>query len=305
MSHVGMSELTFSAKKLGEVILVPIDSIRPFPNQPRQYFDQQKLAELAASIKAVGQKVPGLVKKINESDNGCPHNYELIDGQRRWHAISMAGKSEMKVIVTEVKDENDQFLISVVANFGRAEHGPLEIASAIKRFREGGMKVTQIAEIFGRSSIWVYQHFKILSLDPEVQKMMSPEIPEKDRLALNAALMLADVPKDIQKQIADIVIGGRLKINQARNFIRRRAEKMGIKVGDPNRSPRKDYRIFCSFLGRMKRELEIFDSMPEDFFEKMFHWRERNDYLKVIESLQKNLEMTTALLEAVKRANSK
>jgi len=294
---------TYAVEKLGEVILVPRHSIRPFPDQPRKYFDQQKLSELAASIKAVGQKVPGFVKEI--SNNGCPQKYELIDGQRRWYALAMAGIDKMKVIVTEVKDVEEQFLISVVSNFGRDQHGPIEIASAIQRFRNNGMTVTQVAEVFARSDAWVYQHLKILQLDPEVQKMMSPEIPEDCRLVFSVALILADVPIDLQKKIADTIIGDKLKTVQARNFIRRRAEKMGFKVGSPNRTPRDDYRNLTSFLGKLRRELEIFDEMPQSYFDKMFQFRDDEDHVKVMTSIQKSIDMVQSLSTVIKRAKKK
>ncbi len=290
-------------EKLGEVILVPRFSIRPFPGQPRKYFDQQKLVELAASIKAVGQKVPGFVKEI--SGNHCPQKYELIDGQRRWHALAMAGIDRMKVIVTEVKDAEEQFMISVVANFGRAEHSPLEIANAIQRFRDSGMTVVQIAEVFARSTPWVYQHLKILQLDPDVQNMMSPETPEDCRLVFSVALMLADVPIDLQKKIADTIVGGKLKMVQARSLIRRRAERLGFTVGDPTRTPKEDYRILCRFIGRIRRELEIFDEMPQNFFNKMFQFREDEDNTKIVASAQKAMDGFRSLLAAIRRAKKK
>jgi ParB family chromosome partitioning protein len=277
--------------------------IRPFPDQPRKYFDPQKLMELAMSIRAVGQKVPGFVKEI--SSNCCLQKYELIDGQRRWHALGMAGIDKMKVIVTEVKDVEEQFLISVVSNFGRAEHGPMEIANAIQRFRNNGMTVARIAEVFARSDAWVYQHLKVLQLDPEVQKMMSPEIPEDSRLTFSVALMLADVPIDLQKKIADTIIGDKLKLVQARNFIRRRAEKMGFKVGSPNRTPRDDYRNLTRFLGKLRRELEIFTEMPQSFFDKMFQFRDDEDHAKVLASIQKSVEWSKSLLSAIEQAKKK
>jgi ParB/RepB/Spo0J family partition protein len=288
-----------AVEKLGEVILVPRHSIRPFSDQPRKYFDQQKLVELATSIRAIGQKVPGLVKEI---DDGCSQKYELIDGQRRWHALAMACVDKMKVIVTEVKNVEDQFLTSVVANFGRAEHGPLEIANAIRRFRDNGMSVSQIAEVFARSDAWVYQHLKVFQLDPEVQKMMSPEIPENCRLLFSVALMLADVPMDLQKNIAEIILGGKLKLVQAKNLIRRRVEKLGFKVGSPDRSPRKDYQNLRSFIGRLRRELGVFDEMPQTFFDKMFQFRDDEDHTKVVVSMQKSLDGARSLLAAIKRA---
>jgi len=290
-------------EKLGEVILVPRHMIRPFLGQPREYFDPQKMSDLAASIKTYGQKVPGFVKEI--SGNGCPQKYELIDGQRRWHAIAMAGLDKMKVIVTDVKDAEEQFLISVVSNFGRAEHTPLEIAKAIQRFRNNGMTVVQIAEVFARSSVWVYTHLKVFQLTAEVQQMMSPEIPEEDRLGFSAALMLADVPLDLQKKIADTIVGEKMKVTQARSLIRRRAEKMGFKVGDPKRTPVEDYKNLCRFVGRIKRELEIFEGMPQSFIDKMFQFREEEDHDKIVVNIQNNIEKMESLLKAVKRAKKK
>lgn len=287
-------------EKIGEVILVPRILIRPFPDQPRKYFDEEKLKELAASIKAVGQLVPGQVREANS--NGSPYKYELIDGQRRWHALAIADVSDMKVIVVNIKDREEQFLISVVANFGRAEHGPLEIANAIERFRKNGKTVSQVAEIFARSEPWVYQHLKVLQLVPEVQEMMSPKIPEDRRLLFSTALMLADVPPDLQKAIADQIVGGNLKLSQARNLIRRRAEKMGFRVGSSKRTPREDYENLCNLIRRMCRELEIFEEMPRSFFEKMFQFRDKGDHERVVRKMEDAIEKAKFLLVTIKRA---
>ncbi len=288
-------------EELGTVILVPKVLIRPFPDQPRKFFDQQKLKELAASIKAVGQKVPGFVREL-ESDNGSRHKYELVDGQRRWHALDIAGIEKMKVIVLDVKDVEEQFLISVVSNFGRADHGPLEIANAISRFKNNGMTVTEIAEVFARSDAWIYQHLKIIEkLHPEVQAMMSQELPEEDRLVFSIALVIADVPADLQKKIADTIVGEKLKMIQAKDFIRRRAEKMGFSVGNPERTPRRDYEIMRNFIGKMRRELEVFTQLPQSFFDKMFQFRENEDHSKILLAMERNIEDLKILATAMMR----
>jgi len=290
-------------EKIGEVILVPRHLIRSFPGQPREYFDAKEMISLAGSIKKFGQLVPGFVKEL--SINGCPQKYELIEGQRRWHALAMAGANKMKVIVREVKDEDDQFLQSVMANFGRAEHTPVEIGKAIGRFKERGMTEVEIADVFAKSQGWVSQHYKIMKLSLEVLSMMSPEIPEDCRLLFSTALMLADVPKDLQKKIADTIIGKKLKLSQARNLIRQRAKKMGFKVGDPARSPHEDYRNLRRLTGRMRRELEIFEEMPQSFFDKIFQFRDEEDHAKIIASLQGSIDRTKSLIMAVRRAKKK
>ena len=161
--------------------------------------EKEELKRLAASIKTYGQREPGKVKELNNGDSD--HKYELIDGQRRWHALDMAGLSKMKVIVVEVNDTEEQFMMSVMANFGRADHGPLEIANAIMRFRMSNKNVAEICEIFVKSDAWVYQHIKIAEkLHSDVQNMMAQEIPEEDRLIFSIALALADIPMEHQKK---------------------------------------------------------------------------------------------------------
>jgi len=286
--------------EVGKVILAPRKRILPFPDQPRKFFDQQKLEELAESIKVVGQIVPAFVKEL-----AVPHpdfDYELVDGQRRWHACNIARVEKMKVIVVAVKDITEQFLISVVSNFGRVDHSPLETANAVRFFKDRGLTVKQISQIFACSMPWVYQYLKILQLEDGVLAMMSPELPEEKRLGFASALLLADVPKDLQLKIANTIVGKRMKVNQARDFIRQRAEKMGFKVGDPTRAPREDYRIFCSFVGRMKRELEMFLEMPQSFFDKMFQHRDDEDYDAVIRRMEGNVEQLQTLLKALRRA---
>lgn len=296
---------TLDIEELGKVILVPRTSIRPFPDQPRKFFDQQKLKELASSIKAVGQKVPGFVKELG-NDNGSRHKYELIDGQRRWHALEMAGITKMKVIVLDVKDVEEQFLISVVSNFGRAEHGPMEIVNAVMRFKNNGMTVIEIAEVFARSDAWVYQHLKIAEkLHPEVQKMMSQEIPEDNRLVFSVALIVADVPKDLQPKIAQTIISEKLKMIQVKDFIQRQGKRHGFSVGNPERTPRKDYEILRNFLTKMERELEVFTKMPQNFFDKMFEFRDEVDNVHMSTGMERSVEQMRVLLEAIKKAKKK
>lgn len=299
-----LETLIQDTEKVGEVIIIQRLHIRPFANQPRKYFDQAKLTSLAESIKETGQLVPIFVREM-ENNNGSSHRYELIDGQRRWHACEIAEVKTMKAIVLSVQDEEEQFTISVISNFGRVDHDVIETALAIKWFRDNNKTVTQIAKTFARSEPWVYQHLKILKLDQEVLNMMSPEIPEEDRLIFSTALLLADLPPDLQKKIAKTVVVKKLKHFQAKNIIRARAEKLGIKIGDPERSPNKDYNILRSFVGKVKRELEIFLSMPQTFFDKMFQFRDGEEHGSVIEKLEYDIEDLKSLLEAVKKAKKK
>ncbi|MDO8530259.1 MAG: ParB/RepB/Spo0J family partition protein [bacterium] len=295
------SVLPSEIEKLGEVIRIPRDSIRPMPGQPRKFFDQLKLKELATSIKAIGQQVPGLVRKLES--NGSPHQFELVDGQRRWYALEIAGIPKMKVVVIDIEDEDHQFLISVVANFGRAEHGPMEIADAITRFREKGKTVEEIAEVFARSGAWVYQYLKIVDkLDVKVQQMMSQEIAEDDRLTFSMALIIADVPMKLQKGIAKTIVGKKLKMVQAKDYIKKQGKKHGFSVGNPERTPRKDYNLLHGFIERTQRQLRVLNQSPLGFFAKMFEFRGQKDHDQMVGILEENITGLQALAATIRRA---
>ncbi len=293
------------ADSLGEVKTVLRILVRSFPKQPRKFFDQQELRNLAESIKRFGQIVPASVRKLDEPD-ADGHLYELINGQRRWHAIDMAGLVTMKVIVQTVKDEKEQFLLSVLSNFGSAKHGPMEVVEAIIRFQNDGMPVVEIADVFAMSDTWVYQHLKIAEkLHPEVQRMMSQEIHEDDRLAFSTALMIADVPSDLQLKIAKTIVSKKLKTIQVKGFIQAQGKKHGFSVGNPNRTPRKDYEIVRNFFVKLKRDLEVFTGSPQSFFDKMFEFREPIDNDQMCAGLKNGIEKLGLLLAMVGKAKKK
>lgn len=289
-------------EKVGDVIRIPRLLIRPFPNQPRKYFDQTKLVALANSIRELGQLVPIFVREL-KSGNGSSCSYELIDGQRRWHACTIADVEMMTAIVIPVKDEEEQFTISVTANLGRVGHDPIETVLAIKRFRDNGKSVSWIASVFTLSEVSIYQYLKLLRLDPEVFNMMSPEIPEDERLIFSTAVLLSDLPLEIQKSTAVTVVGK--KLVKAKNMIRAQARELGIKVGDPKRSPNDDYNVLRSLIKRLKRELDVILSMPQVSFDRMFQFRKDSDHSSLVDDLSSTIESMDLLLSVVRKARKK
>lgn len=286
----------------GKELRVLRTKIRPFADQPRRYFDTQQLQELADSIAEVGQVTPVLVRKL-EDDPNC--DYELIDGQRRWFACRMAGVETLRAFVMEVRDADHQFLLSSVANFGRADHTPLEAAYAIKYFRDRDIPVERIAKMFARSTVWVYQHLRLLKLHPDAQALMSPNLPEERRLSLSTAILLTDLSSDVHVEIATTIIGSGMKLKQARHYMHRRAEVMGVKIGNLARTPHQDYKLLQSFVGRFRREMEMFLGMPSTFFKDMFHHRVLGDHAAIIAKLEECCEQFQLLLKVVKENGKK
>ncbi len=223
-----------------QVRRIPRLRIRRFSDQPRTYFDARDMSDLAASIEEIGQQTPIVVKAIN----GDPkHDYELVDGERRWIASGMVGVEMMLAWVKNVADVEEQFVSSVVGNFGRSGHTPLEVAQAIDRIRKSkrmesfspGEQIARIAKIFARSEPWVYQHLAILRLHPEVQAMMAPNLPDDERMSHSLGIFISSLHQDLQLEIAKEAVAKKMNINQARVFARQAAEEAGVQAGTAKR----------------------------------------------------------------------
>ncbi|MFZ2763887.1 MAG: ParB/RepB/Spo0J family partition protein, partial [Minisyncoccia bacterium] len=218
------------------VCRIPRSQIRRFPDQPRSFFDAKDMGDLAASIKEIGQQTPIVVKVITGDSK---HGFELVDGERRWIACGMASVDTMLAWVRPIADSDEQFVASVVGNFGRSGHTALEISQAVDRIRKSkrlqdlspGEQVARIAKIFARSEPWVYSHLAILRLHPEVQAMMAPTIPEEERLSHTLGVFISSLHQDLQLEIAKAALAKKMSLNRARLYARQVAEEAGVEVG--------------------------------------------------------------------------
>jgi ParB family chromosome partitioning protein len=110
------------------VVELSLDEIRPNPIQPRKSIDRDKLTELSESIKVHGLISPILVRKFNTK-------YEIIAGERRFHACKMAGIERVPVIVKDVSDD-DSFKLSLIENLQREDLNPMEETEAYYTLKE-------------------------------------------------------------------------------------------------------------------------------------------------------------------------
>jgi ParB family chromosome partitioning protein len=102
---------------------IPLKDIRPNPNQPRRYFDESALDELAASIKEKGVVTPVTVREV---DSG----YELVAGERRWRASKKSRKKTIPAYVIAVKDDAEMLEMALIENIQREDLNPLEESDA-------------------------------------------------------------------------------------------------------------------------------------------------------------------------------
>ncbi len=147
--------------------LVPIEFISRNPRNPRRYFDETELHDLASSIRQHGIVQPVVVRPI------AIDRYEIIAGERRWRAAQLAGLIEIPVIVRDV-DDKTALEIAIVENVQRADLNPLEEALGYEQLiAEHGYTQNDLGEIIGKSRSHVANSLRLLKLPDPVRDMLA------------------------------------------------------------------------------------------------------------------------------------
>jgi ParB family chromosome partitioning protein len=154
------------AEPTGKPLEIELDRIERNPNQTRTAFDEAKLAELAASIRASGVVQPVVVRELSGG------RYQLIMGERRWRASRAAGKTTIPAIVQKASDEQAMEM-TIVENLQRADLNPMEQARAFERLgREFKMTQEQIATRTGKDRASIGNFIRLLKLPAAIQEMV-------------------------------------------------------------------------------------------------------------------------------------
>jgi ParB family transcriptional regulator, chromosome partitioning protein len=212
-SVMGEDELTkgLSGTYLEEL---PVASIVPNPRQPRQVFDEDALAELAASIEAVGLLQPVVVRRTTRGQ------YELIMGERRWRACQVAGIELIPAIVRETSD--DALLRdALMENLHREQLNPLEEAAAYQQLLDDfAVTHEELARRIGRSRPHISNTIRLLNLPPAVQKRVAAGV-----LSAGHARALLGVEDPVaQEQLAYRIVAEGLSVRAVEEIVALGAE---------------------------------------------------------------------------------
>ena len=193
---------------------IPITQIEPNPLQPRTNFDQGHLQELADSIEAHGIIQPLLIRRKGA-------NYELIAGERRLRAATLAGLSEVPAIIQDYAD--DRILeIALIENIQREDLNPIETAQALERLtREMNLSHEEIANRTGKDRTTITNMIRLLRLPSEVQLLVAER-----RLSMGHARAILGLSKpELQTQMAEKAA--------AQGFSVRQVERLVKKINEP------------------------------------------------------------------------
>jgi ParB family chromosome partitioning protein len=197
--------------------LCDIDKIEANPNQPRSYFDKEKLSQLADSISERGVIQPLLV-----SPSGG-NRYTLIAGERRLRAARLAGEEEVPVVIMETGSADESLELALIENIQRQDLNPMEEAQAYSRLiKEFNLTQEQVAQKVGRKRSTVTNVLRLLKLPDFLQNDVSHSI-----LSEGHARVLLRLKDDFQRmqQIRDRIVNEELSVRQTENICRNKTKQ--------------------------------------------------------------------------------
>ncbi len=188
---------------------LPVDKIQRGEYQPRKYFDEEALQELANSIAAQGIVQPIVVRREGS-------HYELIAGERRWRAAQLAGLQVVPAVIRDL-DTQSAAAISLIENIQREDLNPLEEAAAFQRLiNDFELTHMQVAEAVGRSRVAVSNLLRLLELADSVKDLVN-----KSLLSMGHARALLSLPQNEQADIARVVVNRALSVRETENMIKK------------------------------------------------------------------------------------
>lgn len=203
---------------------LPVDVMQRGRYQPRSEINQDRLAELAESIRAQGVVQPIVVRPL-----ATPGRYEIIAGERRWRAAQLAGLDEIPVVIRDVPDEA-ALAMALIENIQREDLNPLEEAVALQRLaNEFSLTHQEVAQAVGRSRAGVSNLLRLLELTDEVKRLL-----ETGAIEMGHARALLALPASMQSEAARRVVSKQLTVRETEQLVRH------LQQSRPNRSSQRN-----------------------------------------------------------------
>lgn len=190
---------------------IDIDLIEPNNFQPRTIFNEERLQELAQSIKANGIIQPLLVRRLGGD------RYQLIAGERRWRAAQRAGLPRVPCVVRDIPDDK-MLELALVENIQRQELNAIEEAHAYKRLIETlGLTQEMVAQRVGRDRTFITNYLRLLRLPEDIQGLV-----EQEKLSMGHARALLGVDDvEIQRKLAKTITEKGISVRETERTIKK------------------------------------------------------------------------------------
>ena len=198
---------------------IEINDIKPNSNQPRKTFDEEKLDELASSIKEHGLIQPVVLRSVK---NG----YEIVAGERRWRAARKIGLKEIPCIVKELTDE-ENMLLAIIENMQREDLNPIEEAEGISQMIDTyGLTQEQVSKSVGKSRPYITNSLRLLKLPEEIRKYVADGLLSSGHA--RAIVSAGSIAR--QMEIAEAAVKNGLSVRQIEKMAQEKKSSAGSKA---------------------------------------------------------------------------
>jgi ParB family chromosome partitioning protein len=228
-------------EKSGAASVVQVTDIVPNPWQPRQLFNEAKLSQLAESIREAGLVQPIVVRRAGQG-------YQIVAGERRWRAHKMLGRAEIKVVITEISDE-EMATLALVENVAREDLSDYEVAKSIRGTEKEFPNRKRMAEALGLSRSELYRYLSF----GDLPDFVLGDLDLQPRLiGAHAAEAVVSALRDQNDRAIEIAreVWGRVVAGDLDQTKLARVLKQAIESGEPVASAVSDRSIEKIFAGK-------------------------------------------------------
>lgn len=201
------------------VVYIKLSDVKPNSAQPRKAFDEESLADLAASIKENGVIQPVIVRPAKKG-------YELVAGERRWRAARLAGLKEIPALVREL-DEQANAVYALIENMQREDLNPIEEAQGVKLIMEKyGFTQEETAKMVGKSRPYIANSLRLLTLPEKVREYIV-----SGKLSMGHAKAIAGLSgEELQIEAADKAVKEGWSVRQIENYTKSKPKKKPLQT---------------------------------------------------------------------------
>lgn len=266
-----------STVKNDQVVEILVEKIFRSPHQPRHHFDEEKLKELAESIRVNRLLQPIVVRELPAG------GYELIAGERRLRAHKILEREKIPSIIRDVSDEEARNLI-LIENLQREDLTPIEEAECVgalaKQFHDN---LQAVADKLGKSMTYVSDRVAMLELPREVQHML-----DEKKINFAQAKVILELEGDKARvEAAKLAVKLTLSANQLRGRLQRSLKGKGVKAGAKG-----EQSGVIKFNQLSAAVVRLYDSLEKFDFDMLRDTKKRDTLLKQVGILQKSLTRT-------------
>lgn len=226
MSENTIIDSVFQDGSLENVQNIRLDEIRAKSDQPRKYFNDEAIEELAHSISIHGVIQPIILRKVDDY-------YEIIAGERRYRAAKSIGSTEIPAIVRSL-DEEKSAKLSLIENIQREDLNSIEEAFAYKSLiSDYGIKQEELGNTLGKSRSYITNILRLLNLQEKVIEYIYEGILTSG----HGKVLLGVKDKDEQLRLANIVVEEKLSVRDTEALVKRKKTKKSKTIKKDDQDP--------------------------------------------------------------------